>query len=61
MNINEVRSYLGDGLYVEWDGYNFWLRANDHRDEYCTDKVCLEPSVLDNLNKFAKKMENNKK
>ena len=48
--------YMGDGVYIEWDGYAYWLRANDHRDGYCTDKICLEPSVLAAINRFVARM-----
>lgn len=44
--------YLGDGVYAQWDGYGFWLRANDHRDYLCTDKIYIEPWVLSTLNQF---------
>lgn len=59
MNEDERKnhSYLGDGVYVEWDGYAFWLRANDHRDGLCTDKICLEPDVLNSLFKFAESIK----
>ena len=56
----ENKDYIGDGVYVEWDGFAYWLRANDHRDEKCTDKICLEPNVLAALNRFVERMENQK-
>uniref|UniRef100_A0A6H1ZDI7 Uncharacterized protein n=1 Tax=viral metagenome TaxID=1070528 RepID=A0A6H1ZDI7_9ZZZZ len=43
-------SYLGDGVYVIHDGYGIWLHANDHKNP--TDKIYLEPSVLEGLNNF---------
>ena len=44
--------YLGDGVYAIFDGFGIWLHANDHR---CpTDRIYLEPSVLQALNRFAK-------
>jgi hypothetical protein len=52
--------YLGDGVYIEFDGYAFWLRANDHRDNYCTDKIYLEPSVINALNRFVERVNNEK-
>lgn len=54
MNEDERKNhcYLGDGVYAEWDGLAIVLRANDHRDGLCTDKIYLEPYVLDNLNTF---------
>ena len=47
-------TYLGDGLYVEFDGFQFVLKANDPMNP--SDKVYLEPRVLDALNIFAKKV-----
>ncbi len=54
----ETQRYLGDGVYIQWDGYAYWLRANDHRDAYCTDKICLEPAVINAMKKFISNMEN---
>lgn len=39
--------YLGDGLYVVWDGWQLELRANDI--ENPTDRVYLDPSTLSNF------------
>lgn len=50
--------YLGDGVYAEFDGFGIWLRANDHRDGLCTDKIYIEPSVLESLVGFYKRMKN---
>lgn len=49
-------AYIGDGVYAEWDGYHVILRANDHRDTHCTDKIYLEPGVLERINLFYKHM-----
>lgn len=43
-------SYLGDGVYAIFDGYGIWLHANDH--EHPTDRVYLEPEVLQSLLDF---------
>lgn len=55
-NINtdetENHEYIGDGVYAEFDGFGIWLRTGDHRDDYCDNKVYLEPDVLDSLNRF---------
>ena len=41
--------YLGDGLYVSFDGFQVWLRApRDHGDHY----VALEPLVLSEFLRF---------
>jgi hypothetical protein len=42
--------YLGDGVYAIFDGSGVWLHANDHL--HPSDKVYLEPQVLEALNKF---------
>jgi len=39
------REYLGDGLYVEYDGYHIWLAASNGIED--TNRVALEPRVLD--------------
>ncbi len=46
----ELWDYIGDGVYVEFDGFGIWLRANDPNSEKA---VYLEPDVLDALNRFA--------
>lgn len=50
--------YLGDGVYAIFDGYGIWLHANDHKNP--TDKIYLEPAVLNALNKFLKRISNEK-
>ena len=49
--------YMGDGVYIEFTGYSFILRANDHRESHCTDTIHIEPQVLDAINSFALRME----
>ncbi len=61
MKIDEHKAYVGDGVYIEWDGYAYWLRAIDQRDKYCTDVICIEPEVLAAINKFVTIIENKKK
>jgi len=42
--------YLGDGLYVSFDGFAFTLRApREHGDHY----VVLESFMVDNFNRFV--------
>lgn len=36
--------YIGDGAYVEYDGYGVKLMANSH--DHPTDVVYLEPAAL---------------
>ncbi|MHA1286857.1 MAG: hypothetical protein ACTSPB_05575 [Candidatus Thorarchaeota archaeon] len=44
--------HLGDGAYAEFDGLGVMLRANDHRDEHCTDRVYIEAEGMEKLIKF---------
>ena len=49
--------YMGDGVYIEYTGYSFILRANDHREHYCTDTIQIETQVLEAINRFALRMQ----
>jgi len=49
---SEHMTYLGDGAYAIFDGEGIWLHANDHKNP--TDRVYLEPSVLNSLLRFVK-------
>lgn len=42
-------SYLGDGVYASFDGFNIWL---DLRGQDDTTKIALEPQVLEALDGF---------
>lgn len=42
--------YLGDGVYIHYDGYGLELRANHHANP--TDKVYLEPDVMEALQRY---------
>lgn len=42
-------TYLGDGLYAHFDGYQFWLRAPREEGDH---EVALEPPVFDELLKY---------
>lgn len=44
-------TYLGDGLYASFDGYQITLRAPRGNDDHW---VCLEPSVFHSLIDFAR-------
>jgi hypothetical protein len=47
--------YLGDGLYADFDGYQIILSANDRvGGPYSTDKVALEPRVVDRFITYVK-------
>lgn len=42
--------YIGDGVYVRFDGYGIELRANDPNSPHV---IYLEPEVLEALNRFV--------
>jgi hypothetical protein len=46
--------YIGDGVYCGFDGFGIWLHANSHDNP--TDKIYLEPVVLQQLINFAKRI-----
>ncbi len=50
----ESKAYLGDGVYVRFDGDGVWLEANMPT----TDRVYLEPSVFNSLVEFWKRCHN---
>jgi len=52
----KYQDYAGDGVYVQYDGFGFWLRANHHTDALCTDKVYLEPETLAAFNRIAQRL-----
>jgi hypothetical protein len=49
--VEDTKDYLGDGVYVIYDGFSIRLHANDI--EFPTDTIYLEPEVLIALNDFA--------
>jgi len=44
-------TYLGDGLFVSFDGYHFCLRAQRDNGWH---EIYLEPSVLESFNDYVK-------
>ena len=46
--------YLGDGLYVGFDGYHICLMANSHTEP--TDIIYLDPHVYSSLQKYVNRL-----
>jgi len=46
--------YLGDGVYVSYDGYGMWLTAEDGI--RATDGIYIEPKVFQNLWEFIERI-----
>jgi hypothetical protein len=47
-------TYIGDGVYASFDGYQFWLRTERDGVDHL---VALEPGVLDAFNAFVADVE----
>jgi len=45
--------YLGDGVYVEFDGYSITLKTNGYYQP--TNTIVLEPAVLEALNRYVQR------
>jgi hypothetical protein len=48
----QMKDYIGDGVYVEFDGFGIELRANSPDSPLF---IYLEPQVLEALNRFAER------
>lgn len=51
----KMRTYLGDGLYAEFDGFQIRLFA--HNGVTHTNEVYLEPAVLQSFLKFIEQVK----
>jgi hypothetical protein len=48
----KFHEYLGDAVYVSFDGYQLWLCTSNGLT--ITNKIALEPAVYENLLNFVK-------
>jgi len=44
--------YIGDGVYVSFDGHQLWLRTHGSRE-----RIALEPAVWENLINFKTSLD----
>lgn len=49
-----MKTYLGDAVYAEFDGFHIVLTTEDGRN--VTNRICLDPSVLANLAQYKNKV-----
>ena len=47
--MDEHNTYLGDGVYASFDGYQIWLAVNHHENKV----VALDPQVFERLCEYA--------
>ncbi|WP_353247298.1 hypothetical protein [Limnohabitans sp.] len=52
MSESHQDTYLGDGVYASYDGYQIWLAVNHHTNK----QIALEPSVMRALLVYAEKV-----
>jgi hypothetical protein len=50
-----AKRYIGDGAYVEFDGFSLVLTAEDGI--YITDRIVLEPEVFQSLLDFVEEIK----
>ena len=50
------QTYLGDGVYASFDGYQIWLRVD--REFGHVEQIALEPDVIIQLTAYADKVYN---
>jgi hypothetical protein len=46
-----TETYIGDGVYASFDGYQIWLRTT--RDGIHDERIALEPQTFNALIRFA--------
>lgn len=51
--MSESTQYLGDAVYARFDGYQIVLTTSSHLEAEATNRIYLEPAVLDALFKFS--------
>lgn len=51
--MDKQQDYLGDGVYCEFDGYQIWLFTQKGA------RIALEPSVLEALVRYQKRISGN--
>lgn len=50
--LNKTRQYIGDGVYVRFDGYNIHIAVNDHNNEV----VVMEPDVIKRFIEYTERI-----
>ena len=48
----DAEEYIGDAVFVSFDGYQIWLRTGDHNHQ----RIALEPPVFAKLVDYQKRL-----
>lgn len=54
MRSGEFYEYLGDGAYIDYDGYQIWVTTTNGIS--ITNEIAFEPEVMENLIKYWNKI-----
>lgn len=58
----QLSEHLGDGAYITFDGYGYWITANHHDPDRATDRVFLDgPYARERLEKFFRRVDEHEK
>lgn len=52
--MNTYKEYIGDGVYVDFDGYQIWLSTDRGG---VTHEIALEPSLLKALDHYRERLK----
>ena len=55
MSGGKIKTYLGDGVYVGFDGYQIWLITSDGLGE--TNRIALDPDTYEALLAYVARLK----
>ena len=53
---SDNKIYLGDSVYASFDGYHVWLTTENGRPDDPSNRIALEPQVIDALNLYIERI-----
>lgn len=56
----DIEEYIGDGVYVVYDGYHYSLDLRAQAPVTPITKIVMEPTVMKEFQKFIARMESTK-
>lgn len=55
MSEPQFKAYLGDAVYVSWDGFHIVLTTENGR--HISNRICLDPEVWRNLMRYHERLK----